>query len=165
MTATTPPGRVVRDTQGVQLTYERTLDAPVDRVWAAVTDPDRLERWFGRWSGDPASGEVALVMTAEGQTEPEPVTVAACEAPTLLAVSTSGPDGPWPLELRLADDDGRTRLRFTHRLAEPYDASSIGPGWQYYLDRLEAVLAGRPVPADFDEYLPGLAAAYAVPPA
>ena len=143
----------------------RTLSAPVEQVWAAVTDPDRLERWFGRWSGDPASGEVDVVMTSEGQTEPEPMTVSACEPPTRLAVVSRGPDGPWPLELVLAAADQGTRLTFTHVLHEPYDAASIGPGWQYYLDRLEAVLAGTPVPTDFDEYLPGLAGAYAVPPA
>jgi uncharacterized protein YndB with AHSA1/START domain len=165
MSATTPVGRVVRDADGALLVYDRTLDAPVDRVWAAVTAPDELERWFGRWTGDPASGEVALVMTAEGQTEPERVTVSACEPPTHLAVVTQGPDGPWPLELVLTADAGGTRLRFTHRLAEPYDASSTGPGWQYYLDRLEAVVAGTPVPDDFDAYHPALAAAYAVPPA
>ena len=165
MTASSPAGRVVRDADGVRLEFERTLTAPVEQVWAAVTDPDLLERWFGRWSGDPASGEVDLVMTAEGSTEPERMTVAACEPTTRLAVVGRGPDGPWPLELVLAADGGGTRLSFTHVLHEPYDAASIGPGWQYYLDRLEAVVAGEPVPADFDEYLPGPAGAYAVPPA
>jgi hypothetical protein len=78
-------------------------------------------------------------------------------------VELTTPDGPWPLGVTLADSGGGTRLRFTHELAEPYDATSIGPGWQYYLDRLEAVVAGRPVPEDFDPYYPSLSAAYAVP--
>ena len=164
MTATTPPGRVLRDAGAVHLVYERVLDAPVARVWAAVTGPDLLERWFGRWSGDPATGEVAVVMTAEGSGEPERVTVTACEAPTRLTVTLQGPGGAWPLDLLLTEDAGSTRLRFTHRLSEPYDAASIGPGWQYYLDRLGAVVDGTPVPDDFDEYVPGLAEAYAVPP-
>ena len=34
---------------------ERTFRAPVADVWAAVTEPDRLERWIGTWAGDPAS--------------------------------------------------------------------------------------------------------------
>ena len=70
MTATSPPGRVLRDAGAVHLVYERVLDAPVARVWAAVTAPDLLERWFGRWSGDPATGEVAVLMTAEGLLAP-----------------------------------------------------------------------------------------------
>ena len=165
MTATSPVGLVLRDADGVVLCFERVLDAPVERVWAAVTDPDLLERWFGRWSGDPASGEVAVVMAAEGQTEPERVTVLACEAPTRLTVTLHGPDGPWPLDLLLlVEETAGTRLRFTHRLSEPYDAASIGPGWQFYLDRMGAVVAGTPVPVDFDDYLPGLAPAYALPP-
>ena len=164
MTATTPPGVVLRDGGAVHLVFERVLDAPVARVWAAVTDPDLLERWFGRWSGDPATGEVAVLMTAEGQSEPEPVTVTACEAPTRLTVVLQGPGGAWPLDLLLTEDADATRLRFTHRLSEPYDAASTGPGWQYYLDRLAAVVGGTPLPEDFDDYVPGLADAYALPP-
>ena len=42
----------------------------------------------------------------------------------------------------LCTQAGATTLVFVQRLAEPYDASSIGPGWHYYLDRLDAVVAG-----------------------
>jgi uncharacterized protein YndB with AHSA1/START domain len=30
----------------VEVTREVVLDAPVEEVWEAVTDPDRLEEWF-----------------------------------------------------------------------------------------------------------------------
>lgn len=53
-----------------------------------------------------------------------------------------------------------TTLVFTQRLVEPYDASSIGPGWHYYLDRLGAVIDGSEVPADWDAYYPSLSSAY-----
>ena len=36
--------------------FERTFAAPIADVWAAVTESDRLVRWIGRWTGDPASG-------------------------------------------------------------------------------------------------------------
>lgn len=39
-------------------------------------------------------------------------------------------------------------------------AEEVGPGWEYYLDRLAAALAGEAMP-DWDDYWPGLAAAYA----
>lgn len=43
----------------------RTFRAPIDSVWAAVTDPERLNRWIGTWDGDPASGRVNFRMTFE----------------------------------------------------------------------------------------------------
>jgi hypothetical protein len=49
------------------------------------------------------------------------------------------------------------------RLAEPYDASSIGPGWHYYLDRLDAVVADTAVPDKWDDYYPALQDAYSAP--
>ncbi len=47
----TPTGRrEIRD--GVSyVVLERTFDAPVDAVWAAITEPVRLERWIGTWQG------------------------------------------------------------------------------------------------------------------
>ena len=165
MAASTPVGQVLRDAEGVRLEFVRSVAAPVEAVWAAVADPDRLAQWFGRWSGDPATGAVQLVMSAEGGSTPERVVVDACEPPRRLAVTLPGPEGDWPLVLELDERGPATQLRLVHRLAEPYDASSIGPGWQFYLDRLQAVVAGTPVPESFDDYVPALAPAYALPPA
>src|SRR5206468_11063112 len=33
---------------GGDLTFERTFDAPRDKVWKAFTDPDQVSRWWGR---------------------------------------------------------------------------------------------------------------------
>lgn len=63
----------------------------------------------------------------------------------------------------LAETGGTTTLRFTHQLAEPYDASSVGPGWQFYLDRLGAVIEARDLPGEFDAYYPALASSYSIP--
>lgn len=167
MTSTEPSrglGEVLRTSDGVDLQFLRSYDVGVEEVWSAIVEPARMERWIGRWSGDPASGEVEFHMTSEEGAPPAPVQVTACEAPRHLAVTMPGPEGAWPVELTLTEDGGRTSLRFVHHLAEPYDASSVGPGWHYYLDRLGAVVAGAPVPDDFDAYYPRLADAYAVPP-
>lgn len=163
MTATTPLGKVLRDDDGLRLQFVRTLQTSIDDAWSAMTDADRMERWLGTWSGDPASGKVEFVMTSEGSTAPEPVQIVRCERPTALEVALPTPDGPWHLTATLTERAGATELVFEHRLAEPYDASAVGPGWQYYLDRLAAVIDGDPVPVDFDEYYPALKDAYALP--
>ena len=73
----TPTGRRA-ERDGAQLVVlERTFRAPIDDVWAAVTEPERLERWIGTWDGDPSTGTVGFRMTAEGRK------VAAAEAERL----------------------------------------------------------------------------------
>lgn len=163
MTVTSPLGQVLRDEDGMRLEFVRAYADPIADVWSALTDPDRTALWFGRWNGDPASGHVHVVMVAEADAEPQAVALLVCEPPTRLVVETDSPDGPWRLEVTLADHGGATTLRFVQRLAEPYDASSIGPGWHFYLDRLEAVVHGRDVPEDFDAYYPALQGDYALP--
>ena len=37
---------------GATLVIERTFRAPVEDVWAAVTESQRLGRWIGTWTGD-----------------------------------------------------------------------------------------------------------------
>lgn len=155
-----PSGRVVRDGEGARLEFERTYDQPVVDVWAALTDPDRTARWFGPWSGDPASGSVQLVLAAEGAPEPQTVAIVECAAPTRLVVDLPSPDGTWRLAVEIAERGAGSALRFVHRLAEPYDASGIGPGWHWYLDRLGAVVAGEAVPEDWETYERQLSGAY-----
>lgn len=158
---TTPMGQVVRDAEGARLEFVRHHAAPVEAVWSALTGSARCARWFGSWTGDPASGTVLVTMTAEEGAQPEPVAVDACEPPRRLALTMPSPDGPWRLTVDLEEGGGRTTLRFAHRLAEPYDVSSIGPGWHFYLDRLGAVVDGAAVPADWDAYYPSLSGRYA----
>ena len=119
---------------------ERRFRAPVDDVWAAVTEPERLARWIGTWSGDPASGVVQFRMTAEGEdVEAEPVTVHECDPPRRLALSWAGgpsEGGLWEVELDLAEQAGLTTLTFAQRVPDTATARDVGPGWEYYLDRL-----------------------------
>ncbi|NHC13862.1 SRPBCC family protein [Motilibacter deserti] len=164
-TATTPLGQVLRDKDGVRLEFVRTFDAPPADVWDALTDPVRMDRWIGTWTGDPSTGSVLFAMTSEGDVQPEPVRIVRCEPPSVLQLEMTTGDGPWPVTVTLREAGDRTELTFVHELAEPYDASAIGPGWQYYLDRLDAVVAGGEPPADFEPYYPALKDAYPIPAA
>src|SRR3954447_24549768 len=125
MTAITPLGRVLRDPDGLRLEFVRTYDAPVDDVWAALTDSDRTARWIGPWSGDPATGSVALTMSAEAEGDPSPVQILRCVPPTELVVETAGPAGPGRLAVTLRAIDAGTELTFVQRFEEPFDTGSI----------------------------------------
>jgi len=163
VTVTTPLGQVLRDEDGMRLEFVRSYGDPVDDVWSALTESDRLARWFGTWSGDPATGSVELLMVEDEGAAPQTVAILECRPPTRLVVDLPSPDGTWRLSVSLRADAGRTTLVFTQRLAQPYDASDIGPGWHYYLDRLGAVVAGTAVPEVWDDYYPALQDAYALP--
>ncbi|MCW2604527.1 MAG: hypothetical protein JWN61_2662 [Pseudonocardiales bacterium] len=54
-----------------EVIFERTFAAPIEAVWAAITESARLARWIGVWTGDPASGTVQFRMTAEGEDVPD----------------------------------------------------------------------------------------------
>ena len=141
--------------------FTRTFRRPVEEVWSAVTDPDALSRWIGTWQGDPASGEVEFAMTAEGDdVTPERCRIDECRPPTLLQVTLGGP--AWTLRLVLSEADGVTTLDFAQRLTDPELGASVGPGWDYYLDRLVAAVAGEDIGAvAWDGYYPALSDHYA----
>lgn len=154
---------------GADLAFTRTFRAPIDDVWAACTEPARMERWIGTWTGEPSSGEIVFRMTAEGDDVPAEVyLVEVCEPPRRFSVRArdaasfsadgSGPQVHWQHTLELVEADGVTTLTFTQAVPEgPVGGdmvASVGPGWDYYLDRLVASCAGDdPAAIVFEPYL------------
>src|SRR4028119_16720 len=101
-----PTGRIDQNSEGrPSLVLTRDFHAPIEDVWAAVTEPVRLQRWIGTVPGDPASGRVAFSMTAEGEGPAEDVEILECEPPRLLAVKLQT---GWHLRAALGGTDGAT---------------------------------------------------------
>lgn len=151
----------------VFVVFERTFRAPIEDVWAAVTESDRLARWIGSWEGDPAAGEVAFRMLYEGDEHPaERFTIDECVPPHRLAITTEAPSPEgttetWNLQVDLVEADGITTFTFGQSVPEPTMAESVGPGWDYYLDRMVRAEAGDdPGTLDFDDYYPALSEHY-----
>jgi uncharacterized protein YndB with AHSA1/START domain len=160
----TPTGAVAAGPRGDEIQIIRRFHAPIEDVWAAVTESPRLERWIGRWEGHPASGRVRFFMTAEGEDVPaEEIEIVECAPPHRLALDTTAqtPEGAqhWRLRVELSHDAGVTTLLFAQVLVD--DLASVGPGWEYYLDRLAATLDGRDVGSvAWDDYFPAMSAYY-----
>ena len=160
-----PTGHLRRTADGRHdLVLERRFRAPIDDVWASVTEPERTARWFGTWRGDAGPGRTIEVrMGFEGEDPPwMPMDIVACEPPRHLAISAVDDHGSWHLELTLEETGGETRLVFVHHLEDPASAENTGPGWEYYLDNLVASRDGTP-PPDFNDYYPAQSAHYATP--
>ena len=153
-----PTGQISRQGDRLVLTITREFKAPIEDVWASVTESERLARWIGTFTGDPASGRVAFLMTAEGATEPEDMVIRECDPPRALRVTSNVGEGHWYLDLLLEERAGVTTLTFSQPDIDPVAAESVGPGWEYYLDRLVAAETGGDVGAiNFDrDYYPAM---------
>jgi uncharacterized protein YndB with AHSA1/START domain len=160
---TTPTGRIEQREGRHVLVQVRTFHAPIEDVWAAVTEPERLARWIGSWTGDPASGAVLFRMLFEGEDhEAETMTIRVCEPPRRLHLTSQAGEDTWLLELDLSHADGVTTLTFAQPGVTAEQVGGVGPGWDYYLDRLVDVETGRdPSLRDFDrDYYPATAEHY-----
>ena len=99
-------------------------------------------------------------MSAEEGSPAETVGVLRCEAPNLVVVKI-GPDG-WVVTVRIEGDDDEVTISLEQDIADAESASDIGPGWDFYLDRLVEAEAGRdPEALRFSpDYHPALADHY-----
>lgn len=153
-------GRIVRTDSGYDLVIERTYRAPIGDVWASIVESHRLDRWIGRYDGTTGKGQtITFWMTAEGDGPSEEITIHECEAPTRLLVQSKQGADSWLIGATLSEADGVTTLVFTQALEDPSSAENTGPGWEYYLDRLGAVLDGTEFAA-WEDYYPAQQAYY-----
>lgn len=147
----TPTGTLRTAADGTsELALTRTFRATVDEVWASITESDRLARWYGPYVGETGPGRtIQLTMTAEEGAPTEPITIVECEPPHRLVLELGSNDPAWRVTITVAGSDGIATLEFVHHLTDDADAADFGPGWEYYLDRLEAAEQGDPLP-DWD---------------
>ena len=140
-------GHLHMSPEGRQLIIERIFRAPIEDVWASLTEPDRVARWYGIIEGDPLPGHTIMVtMTAEEGATAEPVLIIECDSPNRFVLETAGMGEPWRLQVELAENNGVTTMTFTHHLTDDLDATDIGPGWEFYADRHHAALNDNAMP-------------------
>jgi uncharacterized protein YndB with AHSA1/START domain len=136
-----------RDDGTAVIRFERHLAHPVERVWAALTDPTQMVKWWG-------VGDVDLVaggrFTVTWQNTDDDGNRAVMEAritrlePLRLLETTGGPHGDLRWELR-PEGDG-TVLTFISTLALPERLRTMhAAGWHWHLDALATILDGGEV--------------------
>jgi uncharacterized protein YndB with AHSA1/START domain len=113
---------------------ERDLDAPIEDVWDALTDPQRIGRWFLPISGDyRIGGRYQFEGNAGGE-------ILECDRPNRLKATWAFNDpenvARSEVEIQLsAIDAGRTRFAFEHSAIVPdepwaqFGPGAVGVGW------------------------------------
>lgn len=127
----------------VSILLRRGYDAPIGDVWDAVTQPDRIKRWFMPISGElRVGGSFQLEGNAGGE-------ILTCEPPRLLRVTFGGPTSV--VEVRLTTQgDSDTVLEMEHTVPIEMAQSGagalyVGPGWDGALMGLDMFLRGEAV--------------------
>jgi uncharacterized protein YndB with AHSA1/START domain len=137
--------------EGKAITLRRTYDAPIDDVWDALTNPERIGRWFLPISGDyRLGGRYQFEGNAGGE-------IVACERPNRLRVTwvygmAASPADISEVELRLAAaGDDSTTLELEHTAIVPddrwaeYGPGAVGVGWDGGLLGLSLHLQGESI--------------------
>lgn len=123
--------------EGRTVKLRRSYDAAIEDVWEAITNPERIRRWFLPVEGDlRLGGHYQLKGNAGGK-------ILRCEPPRLLEVTwTMGPkdDENSKVEVRLSvDEDEQTVLDLEHAAIVPpgmwsdYGPGAVGVGWDLTL--------------------------------
>ena len=131
------------DGVGVVRVQDR-VDASIDAVWSALTDPVRLGHWLGEVQGDlRLGGEYQARFFSSGWEGTG--RVEACEQPRHLLVRTrqSGKTVDQFIEATLTADGGQTVLVWEERGMPVAYVSAYGAGIQVHVEDLGAYLAGR----------------------
>lgn len=125
------------------VTLSRSYPTTIEDLWDAVTNPQRIPRWFTPVSGDlETGGRYQLEGNAGGVIE-------VCEPPSLLALTwVFGEYVSWVKARVSGDEAGGARLTLTHTAPhsehwDQYGAGATGVGWEMALAGL-AIHLGQP---------------------
>jgi uncharacterized protein YndB with AHSA1/START domain len=150
-------GRILgslRSANGVGVVrIEDRYDTPIDDLWAAITDPDRLARWYGEVEGNLRPGGEFRVYLEANDIE-SAGRVGVCEPPRRLLVTTRETDesyrkgqGAPPFdavtELTLTAEGDQTLLAIEIQGMPLDKIAYYGAGNQIHAENLAAYLAGR----------------------
>jgi uncharacterized protein YndB with AHSA1/START domain len=162
-------GELVLDGEETLIRFERELRHSPERVWQAITEPEELAKWMlGAATIEPRVGGALRYVSS-----PTPIVwigkVLAWDPPHVYEHEmVSEPDPRWSEHIGVERAIARweltpiatgTRLTVTFRGLSRRVAIGFAPGTEAFLERLDALLDGAPLP-DWSERFVALRAAY-----
>jgi uncharacterized protein YndB with AHSA1/START domain len=144
---------ITKNVSGAVVEVAVQVDAPVDAVWRAITDPEEIRRWFpldARGDGGTVGG---LVEVTWGDDAGWGLRVAGAQPGRHLRLHEAEPppEGqPLPvIDIHLSDEGGGTAVRLVHSgfgSGEEWGAylDGLDAGWGYFLRNLKVYLERHP---------------------
>jgi uncharacterized protein YndB with AHSA1/START domain len=135
---------VSRTGEEVSVLLKRSYSASVEDVWDALTDPERMRRWFMPITGElKIGGSFQLEGNAGGE-------ILECEPPSRFKVTFGGPTSLVEVRLTAGAEDETTELELEHTVPAELAGSGagalyVGPGWDGALLALAMYLAGETI--------------------
>ena len=132
-----------------EVVFERRFDAPRERVWRALTDPEELAAWL-------APAEIELreggPLALNFDDEIERGTITELREPEVIAYTWNEGKTDSLVRFELEPDGDGTRLTLTHTFEREIDLSAFGAGWHHHLELLVAHVTGAPISWDRNRY-------------
>lgn len=138
-----PLGEVSRHGDALQLVFHRRYDKPVEKVWAALTTPERLADWFASAEVDLRVG--GIIRLGWNGVHKAAVTITVYEPPRALAWRWTIGERDTLVRFDLAPDGGGCALTLTHSglsLDGAHDGG-VRAGWHAHLEALPDAIEGR----------------------
>lgn len=151
-----------------EVRFERVIARPTEKVWAALTVPERLAAWLGAPADlDLRVGGRYVVWFPENENDGVEGRVTAYDPPRLLAYDWCGTGGNTNIRWELTPEGDRCRLVFHQTGLNAWWLLGGSAGWGGFLDDLEAVASDLPLAsaphedevaryrAEFGPFIPG----------
>lgn len=127
----------------LQVVFHRHLRAPVEKVWAALTVPERLADWFATAEVDlRVGGTIQLDWNGENEAT---MRITVCEPPRHLAWIWQLGGRDTLVRFDLLPVSGGCELTLTHS-GVPLTQGGVRPGWHAHLEALPDAVEGRATP-------------------
>jgi len=138
-----------------EIRFERRLRHAPAKVWAAITAPGAMSRWFDETSmPDPLEVGATIRFTHSYVGMESHGEITALEPPRLIEWNWIGGFGPASLMRWEIEPDGEgCRLIMRQQVADPPVTARSMAGWHKCLDRMQTILDGGEEKPDFDAWL------------
>jgi uncharacterized protein YndB with AHSA1/START domain len=143
---------------------ENRYDTDIKDLWSAITDPERLARWYGKVDGDLRPGG-RFSLYVEGSQWEGTGRIDKCEPPHRLVVTNRQSDESWQqgedpyeegVDATLTEDGEGTVLVVEVSGLPLGKLPYYGAGWQHNVEHLAAYIADRAPAGEerFEEIVP-----------
>lgn len=141
-------GRIRRTGDTVEIVFHRRYARPVEKVWAALTTPERLSDWFANTTIDRVAEGGIMDLDFKDENYRSRGRIVTCEPMTTFAWEWTELDGSSPSLVRwdLEPDGDGCRVTLTHSGVKVSEAGGVGAGWHAHLQAIQDAADGIETP-------------------